>query len=182
MLLLVFALEDGEADVELHGQDAGEEHADAADDLCHDGVGAQAAAYPVGKAAHDAGHGVDVFAEYEGDLIDEHVAQHSTCRTGKGTHDGGYPEGEAGVEGLLYTYYGEEGKTDGVEEEEGVVHTHQILAEDHHPQQGKGGDDEVDGIVHPEGGDVEQEVTDGTTTDGGDKAYDIGSKEIELLG
>ena len=40
VLLVVFALEDGEADVELHGQNTGEEDADAADDLCHDGVGA----------------------------------------------------------------------------------------------------------------------------------------------
>ena len=73
VLLVVFALEDGEADVELHGQDTGEEDADATDDLCHDCVGAQATAYPIGETAHDAGHGVDVLAEYEGDFVDEYV-------------------------------------------------------------------------------------------------------------
>ena len=119
--------------MELHSQDAGEEYDDATDDLCHDGVGVQASTCPIGEAAHHAGHSVDVLTEHEGNLIDEHVAQHTTCRTGKGTHDGGYPKGEACVEGLLYTYYGEEGKANGVEEEEGVVHSYQILTEDHYP-------------------------------------------------
>ena len=117
-------LQGGQTDVELHRQYSGEEYTYTTRNLCNDGVAAQAATYPVGEAAHYTGHGIDVLTEDKGDFVDEDIAKHTTRSTGKSTHDGSYPEGEACIEGLLYTYNSKEGETNGVEDKEGVVHSY----------------------------------------------------------
>ena len=180
--MLFFALEYWQTYVELDSQYTSEEHTYATCDLRNDGVSTQSATYPIGKTTHHASHGIYVLAEDKGNLIDEYVAQHTAGCTCEGSHDGSYPKGEACVESLLYTYYSEEGETNGVEDEEGVVHSHQIFTEYHHPQEGQSGNDEIDGVAHPEGSDIEQHIADGTATNGGYEAYDIGSEEVELLG
>ena len=122
LVVMFLTFQGGQADVVLHRQDAREEYTHATSNLGDDGVRAEATAYPIGKAAHHAGHSIDVLAEDKGYLIDEDITQDSTCCTSEGSHDGCYPEGKTGIEGLLYTYYGKESQTDGVEDEEGVVH------------------------------------------------------------
>lgn len=73
LVVMILAFQCGQADVELHCQDAGKEYTYTTSNLRDDRIGAETTAYPVGKAAHHTGHSIDILAEDEGNLIDEDI-------------------------------------------------------------------------------------------------------------
>ena len=90
-LFHLFPFEDGEAEVIFDGKDAYKEYAEATDYLGEHYIHPNPIAETVDEAADDAGEGIDLFAEDEGDFVDEDIAEDSTGCTGDGAHDDGYP-------------------------------------------------------------------------------------------
>ena len=169
-------------EVIFHGQETGEHDRGAAKKTSLHVVQADLMTGVVHQSANHAGQGIDLLAEDERHFVDEHVAEYTATRSGEGTHDDGSPEGETRTDGLFDTCHSEEGQTNGVEKEPGIVLPNQETAEYDNPDQGDGRTDEVEGVGHPEGGLAEQQVAHGAAANGGGDTYHIGTEQVKLLG
>ncbi len=134
---------------------------------------------PVDHPAGDAGRGVDVFPEKQGLLVDEDVAQDTAERAGYHTHHHRHPHRIARGEGLLYADDHEKRQPQGVEYKQHAVVAHEHLAEKNHHGKGYAGHAEVEECLHPENGDVEQDVAQCAATDGRDQADGVSPEPVE---
>ena len=172
----------GQADVVFHGQHP---HHDHADEAGNDGyLDAQAAPHAelIDQSADDAGNGVDLFSEDEGYLVDEHVAHHSTGSSRYASHHDGHPEGLPHEERLLYAGNGEQGQSEGIEDEPRVIESHQPFAEDDGDDEGKGRTYQIDGIGHPERSEPQHDIAECAAADGCSQSHYIAAKPVELFG
>ncbi len=166
----------------FYGEEAHEHHRRATDETAGNAADAEVVADVVSQTADDAGKGVNFLAEDEWYLVDEYITQHAAAGTGDGAHDDGSPEGETCCEGAFDAGYGEEGKTDGVEEKPCVVLSHKQTSESNHPNEGDGGADEIERIVHPKGRLTEHDIAHRPATDGCGYADNVCAEKVETLG
>ena len=136
---------------------------------------------PIEDTADYARKGIDFLAENEGFDIDENITEHTTASTRERTHKDGGPVGETVVERLFIPGNGEDGKTDGVEDEPCVVLLHQMFAEHDYPKYGKGADEQISGVLQPEDGHVEHNITRRTTTNSRGDTYNVSTEKVKAL-
>lgn len=125
--------------------------------------------------------GINILTENQRNFIDENIAEHTSCRSRDGAHDDIHPHRETGIETFFHPDDGEKTYTDGIEDEEGVVQTYQLVPEEDNEYQGYCSDYHIRWLVHPEWGYPEQDIPQGTSSDGGHKAHDIGTEDIKIL-
>ena len=169
-------------EVEAHGKQAHDDNGARTNDTRPYVVEAQEfVAHPIEDTTNYARKGIDFLAENEGFDVDEYITEHTAARTRERTHKDGCPVGETVVEGLLNPGNGEDGKTDGVEDEPRVVLLHQVFAEHDHPEYGEGADEQISGVLQPEDGHVEHNITRSTTTNSRGDTYDVSTEKVKAL-
>ena len=132
-VLCVVAFQGGQAYLVFHRKDSYDENRCSCDDLYQRVAHVELHAEAVDQTSGHTRHGVNLFSEYEGYLIDEYIADDASCRSGHGAHDDGHPHGKSRIESLVYAHYGEKRQSYGVEIEKCVVEVYQILAEQYDP-------------------------------------------------
>ena len=172
----------GEGDVVAHGEEAHEADEEEREEGGEAGMGSGDHEEPIEESAGNAGHRIDLFLEDEGFLVEEDVADDAACRSGDASHDDGDPDGMSAIEGFLESGDGEEGESEGVEDEPRIVEALERTGEDDDEDLSEGGADEVERRGHPEGGDAEQQVADGAASDGYGHSTDEAAKPVEMLG
>lgn len=136
---------------------------------------------PIDHSASGAGQGIDVLAENQGHLVDEHVAEYTSCSACHTSHYYVYPHGIPGYETLFEADYGEEAQTYGVEDEEGVLKTHYPFLEYYDDDEGEQGDEHIRRLHHPEWLHIQQNVPEGTSADCCHESDDEGAEEVKVL-
>ena len=172
----------GKGDVVAHGEEAHEADEEEREEGGEAGMGSGDHEEPIEQAAGNAGHRVDLFLEDERFFVEEYVAYDAACRSGDASHDDGDPDGMSAIERLLESGDGEEGESEGVEDEPGVVEALERTGEDDDEDLREGGADEVERRGHPERGDAEHQVADGAASDGYGHTTDEAAKPVEMLG
>lgn len=176
------ARKDGQTDVVLHRQDACNKHRCTAYNLAKERLHSYKIANPIDSTAHYARHCINLLSEYQRDFVDENIANHTARSSGDATHNDGNPEGIAQRKALTHTNHRKQCQSDTVENEERIVQMDKMLSEKDHPKQGKPGTYQVDGVRHPAGSDVQQQITYRTAADGSYKTYYIRPKPVEAFG
>lgn len=101
-------------------------------------------------AAHDGGHGIDVFLENHRLDACQRVAYYTASNACYAAHHDSYPHRLTAVERLLQAGNGEKCQAEGVKEEPGSVHLVHQTAEYLNKHYGKEGAEEIHGTRHPE--------------------------------
>jgi hypothetical protein len=109
LLPLLFHLQMRQTDVVFHGQHPDNDHTQETGNNRY--LNAQIApdAKLIYDTANDTGYGVNLLAENEWHLIDEHITHHTAGSTRYATHHDCHPERLAHEERLLNAGYGEQG-------------------------------------------------------------------------
>ena len=164
----------------------GKETNDAGGDKTDDGRDAHGQSHfdaaPIDNTAQYTGHGIDFLVEDDRFVVEQHVADDTTRRTGNTAHDDSHPEGLAEGQALLYACNGEERQAQRVEDEPRILQRFHPFPQKSHGEQGHGGADQIDGRCHPEGCHAQHHVAYGTTADGHGYATDIAAKPVEVFG
>lgn len=110
----LFPTQFGQRDVIFHGQQTDE--ADGEEGGCHSDahIHAEAKEEPIEQASGHTGHGIDLLAENDGHVVEQHIADDAAGGTGDAAHGDGHPEGMAEGKGLLKAGDGEKGKAERV--------------------------------------------------------------------
>ena len=141
---VLLASEFGEGDVVAHGEEAHEADEEEREEGGEAGMGSGDHEEPIEESAGNAGHRIDLFLEDEGFLVEEDVADDAACRSRDASHDDGDPDGMSAIEGFLESGDGEEGESEGVEDEPRVVEALEGTGEDDDEDLREGGADEVE--------------------------------------
>lgn len=91
---------------------------------------------PIGKSTENARHGVNLLAEDDRLVVEQHVADYSSCGTCDATHDDCHSIGLTKHDAFLYARYGEEGEAKGVEHEPCVFQRLNIFGKRDHKDEG----------------------------------------------
>lgn len=165
-----------------HREEADEAGEDEADGCGEWNGKAEEQQEPVGTATEDAGKGIDFTAEDDGFVVEQYVADDSSGCSRDATHDDGYPDGLPALQAFLQSGYVEEGQAQGVEDKPGIVEPLHLTVEGDDEKEGGYSTDEVGRLGHPERGDGEQQVAQGSSANGHGYSADITAEPVELLG
>ena len=160
---LIVAREYRQANLIFHGQNTGDEHGYSTYHLAAVRLHAGKPAKPIHRTAHYARHRINLLTEYERYLIDKYIAYHTACRSGDAAHDNGHPERIAQRQALAHAHHRKQCQTDGVEYKECIVQMDKVLSEEDNPQQCQSGTYQINGVGHPAGSHIEQQVAKPTT-------------------
>lgn len=171
-----------QTDVVFHGQHPDNDHTQETGNNRY--LNAQIApdAKLIYDTANDTGYSVNLLAENEWHLIDEHITHHTAGSTRYATHHDCHPERLAHEERLLYAGYGEQGEAESIEDEPRVIESNQPFAEDDGDDERKGCTDQIDGIGHPERSEPQHDIAECTATDSCSQSDYIATKPVELFG
>ena len=136
----------------------------------------------IGQTSCHAGYGIDFATEDERHFVHQHVADDTASGSRNGTHRDGYPERIPQSQRLLDADDIEERKSDGIEDEPGVVVVDDVLAEHTDCQHRQSTADEVTAVGHPERIEPEHEVTNRSATDSCCHTHNPSTEDVELLG
>lgn len=123
----------------------------------------------------------DKVTEYERYLIDKHIAYHTARGSGDATHDNGHPERIAQRQALAHAHHRKQCQTDGVEYKECIVQMDKVLSEEDNPQQCQSGTYQINGVGHPAGSHIQQQVAYRTAADGGYETHDVSTEPVETF-
>ena len=101
LFLYIFFAQSGQRDVIAHSKEAHKTDEKEADNHDEANINAQGVKSPIEQSACNACHGVNLFAEDEGHIVEQHIAHHATSRTCYTAHDDGHPKGMAQSQGFL---------------------------------------------------------------------------------
>ena len=156
--LPLFSLQYGQGDVVLHRQETNDHDEQERGNGRQRHADVQTNHDPIEHSATDGSHGVNLLAEDNGYLIEQYVAQHSTCGTRDAAHNDGHPDGMPIVESLLQSGNGEQGEAQGVERKPRVVEAFQRSCEHDDDKLGHERAKNVHGRRHPERCGVEHDI------------------------
>ena len=128
-MMSLVGFEGWQADVEVDRQDANYNDGNGREDLEQGRADAGKEQQPIDHPASGAGQGIDVLSENQRHLVDQHVAEYSSCRTCYASHYDVHPHRVSGHQAFLDSHNREKAQTNGVEDEEGVVQTDKVLPE-----------------------------------------------------
>lgn len=168
-------------ETEFYCKQTGNDNADGTGKATGDGMEVAETAEPKRDAAMDAGEGIDLGTEDEGNFVKEDVADDAAACSGKGTHDDGDPHGLAGGQCLLDADNCKHAETKGVEEKPCVVAANDMFLESPNKQERQEGDAKIDGVLHPENGYSEHHIAKCAASDCCGKTYDEGAEKVEIL-
>ena len=141
----------------------------------------QQLAAPEDYAAENTGQSIDFLAKNQRFLVDEDVAQDTSRGARDRTHDDGHPHRESRSEGLLDAHDGKQSQTDGIEDIKRIVEADKVFAQTDNDHHGKGRDDQVVTVQHPERGEVQHDVAHRTATDSRGDSHDISPEPVEAF-
>ena len=179
---VVFALQHRQLPMELDGQYANEDDAERAQQGTYLDAEPHVQANNVCYASGYAGKGIDFASEDKGHVVHQDIADDAASCSGDSSHRNGDPEGMPQGKCLLYAYHIEEGQSDGVEDEPGVVMVNDVLAEHADCQHSEGAADEVAAVCHPERIEPQHEVTNRSAANSCRHADNPSSEDVEVLG
>ena len=166
----------------FHRQEADEADDEEGDRCRQSHVDAKGQHQPVEKAAADARHRIDLLFENQRCTGEQDVTDDTASASRDASHDDGHPDSMPAVDGLLHAGNGEERKSQRVEDEPGIVKSFQVMGKDNDEDLRKGGTHKIEGGCHPEGGDAQHHIADGSATDGNGNTADETAKPVEMMG
>ena len=142
---LLLRLKNGQRDVIFHGKESYGAYYQERQYDSHAHINVRNHKSPIGKSAYNAGHGVYLLLENDGHIVEQDIAYDASGRTGDASHDYGNPERMAAVDGFLKSGNGEQGQSEGVEKEPGIVKTFEVAGENYHKNLGHDCTHQIDG-------------------------------------
>lgn len=180
--LFLFDIEGREVHPVMNCEDADQDHGKERQNVRDGHCAAEGAQDVVEHTAHYAGDCIDILAENQRHLIDEHVAEHTAGRARDASHKDIHPIGESGRHTLFQPHYGEQSESDCIENEERCVEIDHLLAENDGEYYGEDRNDDIGRLHHPERGHSKAEVPQRSAAHSGHESHDGGTEQIELLG
>ena len=136
-MMSLVGFEGWQADVEVDCKDAYYNDGNGREDLEQGRADAGKEQQPIDHPASGAGQGIDVLSENQRHLVDQHVAEYSSCRTCYASHYDVHPHRVSGHQAFLDSHNREKAQADGVEDEESVLQPHYPPLENDHDYQGQ---------------------------------------------